>query len=377
MRNIPLARPSTDGSEERAVLEVLRSGLWTTGPTVTAFEDACCDYLGGSRHAVALNSCTAGLFLALKALGVGPGDEVIVPTWTFAASALVVEWLGATPVLCDVSPATLAVDPEAVARLVTPRTRAAVPVHLFGYPCDMDALQEVADSRGMVLVEDAAHAFGTRYGGRKIGSFGRVAVFSFYATKNLACGEGGMVVSGDEELVERVRRLSYFGIDKKAYERTPGRGPWFYDIAETGYKCNMDSLHAAIGLAQLRRLDAMNDKRLKLAEQYDAGLDPALRLDFDPRHHHTRHLYPILLPPGRDRDDFMNRMRDRGVGCGVHYVPLHRHSHYAGRFPAHDFPVAESLADRLVTLPMHPDMTEDDVAYVLEHARNIPGGLRN
>lgn len=371
---IPLAKPFANEDEERAVLAVLRSGMWTTGPTVAAFEKACSEYLGPDVHAVGLTSCTAGLFLALKVLGVGPGDEVAAPTWTFAATAQVAEWLGAVPVLCDVDPKTLCMTPEAVEKVLTPKTKAIIPVHLFGHPCDMDALNALASKHGLHVVEDAAHAFGAAYSGRKIGSFGHAAVFSFYATKNLACGEGGMVVSTDGDLVEKVRRLGYFGIDKNAHLRSPGKGPWYYEIVELGYKFNMDSLHAAIGLAQLAKLDAMNARRREIAKIYDRELRHVTFLEFNAAHGHIHHLYPVLLPESVDRDRVIDQMKDQMIGCGVHYIPLHRHPYFAGKWDRADFPVAEAAYPRLMTLPMHPGVTDEEAYYVVDTLTKILEG---
>lgn len=360
---IPLARPDVTGEEIEAVSEVLRSGWWTTGPKVTAFEDAVASFLGSGVHCVALNSCTAGLYLALKALNIGPGDEVIVPTWTFAATSHVVEWAGATPVLCDVLPSTLTIDPDQVERLFTPRTRAVMPVHLAGYPCEMEPLREVVEGRDIVIVEDAAHAFGTRYGEKLIGSFGSAAVFSFYATKNLACGEGGMLVTSDRALAEEVRRLSYFGINKEAWQQR-GKDSWYYEIAEMGYKFNMDSMHAALGLVQLQKIDRLNARRLELARLYHDNLRGLGFPEYDPRHRHTYHLFMVTLPDGVSRDRTIAGLKAQGIGSSVHYIPLHLHPYFTTRFPAELFPVATAFSDRTLSLPMYPSLSDEEVLYV-------------
>ncbi|MFH1985871.1 MAG: DegT/DnrJ/EryC1/StrS family aminotransferase [Pseudomonadota bacterium] len=363
---IPFAKPSVSDDEIAAVAEVLRSGWWTTGPKVTEFEEAVCRYLGAGMSAVAVNSCTAGLFLALKALGIGPGDQVIVPTWTFAATAQVVEWAGAEVVLCDIDAGTLNIDIEKAARLVTPATRAIIPVHMAGYPCDMTPLMDLARGRRLHVIEDAAHAMGARYNGELVGSLGPVTVFSFYATKNLACGEGGMVVTADTALAERIRRLSYFGIDKQAWRQYPQREPWYYEIVELGYKFNMDSLHAAIGLVQLKKLDRMNARRREIAALYRSRLTSMRFFEDRADHFHTYHLLLGMLPGHIDRDRFLGDLNARRIGTGVHYMPLHLHPHYRNRHDPDGFPVATGIFQRIVSLPMFPDMTDDQVSRVCD-----------
>ena len=363
---IPFAKPAVSDDEIAAVAKVLLSGWWTTGPKVAEFEAAVCAYLGNEGAAVAVNSCTAGLFLALKALGVGPGDQVIVPTWTFAATAQVVEWTGAEVMLCDIDAGTLNIDIEKAARLITPSTRAMIPVHMAGYPCDMAPLIDLAGDRRLHLIEDAAHAMGARYNGALVGTLGPVTVFSFYATKNLACGEGGMVVTADTELAERIRRLSYFGIDKEAWHRHPQREPWYYAIVELGYKCNMDSLHAAIGLVQLKKLDRLNARRREIAALYRSRLAALRFLEDHPDHFHTYHLLLGMLPEHVDRDRFMHDLRADRIGTGVHYMPLHLHPHYRNRQDPDGFPVANGIFKRIVSLPMYPDMTDNQVVRVCD-----------
>lgn len=363
---IPFARPAVSDDEIAAVSEVLRSGWWTTGPKVAEFEAAVSRYLGGSVSAVAVNSCTAGLFLALKALGIGPGDQVIVPTWTFAATAQVVEWVGAEVVLCDIDPDTLNLDPERAARLLSPATRAIIPVHMAGYPCDMDPLLELACIHRLHIIEDAAHAMGTRYKGNMVGALGPVAVFSFYATKNLACGEGGMIVTPDAGLAEHIRRLSYFGIDKDAWHRHPEREPWYYEIVELGYKFNMDSLHAAIGLVQLAKLDRMNARRREIAAMYRSRLNALTFFEDFPTHVHTYHLLLGRLPEHVNRDQFIQKLRARRIGTGVHYMPLHLHPYYQDKWNADEFPAATEIYEKIVSLPIFPDMTDRQVGTVCD-----------
>jgi perosamine synthetase len=376
LRNyIPLAMPHVTEDEVSAVGEVVRSGWWTTGPKVTEFEDAVRNYLGGDLHAVALNSCTAGLYLALKALGIGAGDEVIVPTWTFAATSLAVEWAGAVPVLCDICPETLSIDPGRVREHIGPRTRAIIPVHIAGYPCDMEKMQEIAERHGLYLIEDAAHAFGTMYNGKKIGSFGFAGVFSFYATKNIACGEGGMLVTSDRHLSEKVRKLSYFGIDKMAYKKYEGRDTWYYEIDEAGYKFNMDSMHAALGLVQLRKVDSMNCRRREIAGIYRNHLKGLHFFDHDPLHYHTYHLFQVVLPDGIARDEVIRKLKEQSIQSSVHYIPLHMHPHYSSCYPASDFPSASALSAKVLSLPMYPSLSDEDVFYICENLNSIMESL--
>ncbi|MEW5744448.1 MAG: DegT/DnrJ/EryC1/StrS family aminotransferase [Nitrospirota bacterium] len=373
---LPLARPSIAEDDITAAIEVLQSGWWTTGPKVTEFENAVAEYLCNEEklYTAALNSCTSGLHLSLNALQVGKGDEVIVPTWTFAATAQVVEWVGAKLVLCDIEESTLSIDLTKAERLISPRTKAIIPVHIAGYPCNMHALKEFADKHKLSVIEDAAHAFGTRYKGRKIGDFSDVTVFSFYATKNLAMGEGGVVVAKNEELIEKIRKLGYFGINKKAFQRYDKCGNWFYDIEELGFKYNLDSVHAAIGISQLKRLDKMNERRREIAAQYKARLTKRLSF-FEDRdeHYHTYHLFMIKLPAEIERNSFIEALKENNIGASVHFIPLHLHSYYRGAFSGNDFPVANAVFNRIVSIPMFPSMTDADVDYVIGHINDIVG----
>ncbi|MBF0329982.1 MAG: DegT/DnrJ/EryC1/StrS aminotransferase family protein [Nitrospirae bacterium] len=373
---LPLSRPSVDEDGIAAVAEVLRSGWWTTGPVVDRFERMVADYLrhdGNEIHSVALNSCTAGLHLALLALGIGKGDEVIVPTWTFAATAQIVEWTGATLVLCDIEEDSLNIDIQKAERLINSRTKAIIPVHMAGYPCDMDGLKKIGADRGIKIVEDAAHAIGTQYRGTKIGNFSDATVFSFYATKNLATGEGGMVVSSDEELIGKIRKLSYFGIYKEAFNRYGKTGKWFYDIEELGYKYNFDSIHAAIGLAQLHKIDVMNNRRKHIAKVYRNNLSSNVLFTADSEiHNHIYHLFIVRVPSSIiERDSLIDKLKQRNIGASVHFRPLHMHSYYRGRFPEDNFPVANKVFPEMLSIPMFPSMTDEDIEYVVEHFNDL------
>lgn len=370
--NLPLARPFATDAEIEAVVRVLNSGWWSTGPEIENFENDVCQFLGGDLGAVALNSCTSGLFVALKALGVGPGDEVLVPTLTFAATSHVVEWCGATPILCDVDPATLNISIESIQRNARKQTKAIIPVHVAGYPCELDLINDYASEMGLYVIEDAAHAIGTKYKDTYIGYHLDCSVFSFYAIKNLACGEGGMVVSTNQDLLRKIRSLSYFGIDKKAYQEVEGRGSWYYQIRELGYKFNMDQIHASIGRVQLSSLEAKNERRRAIASLYDVNLSKSLgRPCYDQIHTNSCHLYPVFLPEFLDRDHFILALKEKGIGSSVHFIPLHRHPYFAPNWSRDNFPGAEAIADKLVSLPLFPEMSGSEVEMVIDAVNSI------
>jgi dTDP-4-amino-4,6-dideoxygalactose transaminase len=381
MRNsfLPYCLPSIGEDEISEVVDALRSGWLTTGPKVRRFEEDFAAYTG-ARHAIAVNSCTSALHVALAALGIGQGDEVIVPTMTFCATANVVVHLGATPVLVDVREdghTTAAL----IERAITPRTRAILPVHYAGEACDMDEILELARNRGLYVVEDAAHAAGTTYRGRKVGADGDAACFSFYATKNLTTGEGGMVTVNDPALAERIRRLSLHGMSHNAWARYTQTGSWQYEVTESGFKYNMGELQGALGIHQLRRLDGFIETRQALAQRYSRELAsiPGLTLPHvKGDRNHVFHLYPVWLD-GReaavDRDEFIQRMRELNIGTSVHFIPLHRHPAFRDRFgyQAKDFPVAERLFSAQVSLPLYPGMSESDADDVIQAVRSALG----
>ncbi len=368
---LPFHLPSIGDEEIAEVVEVLRSGWLTTGPRVHAFEDAFARYVE-IPHAVAVNSCTAALHLALDAIGLSEGDEVLIPTMTFAATAEVVHYFKARPVLIDCEPDTLNIDPDALEPAITSRTRAIIPVHYAGHPCEMARIQEVARRHQLKVVEDAAHALPATYCGKKIGTFGEMACFSFYATKTLCTGEGGMIVTANPEYAETARVLSLHGISKDAWNRYSAEGSWFYEIKRPGFKYNMTDLAAAIGLVQLAKCDRMHIARKRIAEIYneafadhEAIVKPVTR----PEVEHAWHLYPIRLAVERlriTRAQFISIMRERKIGTSVHFIPLHLHPFYRDqyRYRQQDFPNALNAYERLVSLPIYPAMTEQDATDV-------------
>lgn len=407
---IPFSRPYFDDSDVEAVAAVIRSGWWTTGPRTREFEEAFAVYQG-AEHAVALNSCTAGLHLALLAAGVGEGDLVLTSTYTFAATAEVGLYLGAVPVLFDIDPRTMNLEASALAAAVEcaaegdrgaveraadegrvapgtarvlagragARVGAVVPVHFAGLACDMDAVGRAAAAGGAPVIADAAHAVETTSGGAHVGALGDVCAFSFYATKNLSTGEGGMVTTDDGELAERVRRLSLHGISKDAWNRYTAEGSWYYEIMEAGYKYNLTDIAAALGLAQLGRLDRLHDRRARIATRYSEAFADlgALTLPAAPDGDtHAWHLYVVRLRPDTlriDRARFIEELRERGVGSSVHFIPLHLHPLHRDMhgYRRGDFPAAEAAYDAAVSLPLYPSLTDGEVERVCEAVRAI------
>ena len=320
---------------------------------------------------MALNSCTNALFLSLLALGITKDDEVIVPTLTFAATAQVVEWIGATLKLCDIDKNTLNIDTKHLKTLITPKTKAIIVVHIAGYPCEMDEILNIAKEHHLKVIEDSAHAIGTKYNNKKIGNFSDITCFSFYATKNLAMGEGGAAVSKDKDLIQKIRKLSYFGIDKEAFKRYDKKGTWFYDITSLGYKCNLDSLHATLGLSQLKKLDSMNQRRREIALLYRKNLKNVGFFEDNQNHYHSYHLFEIILPKNVNRDEFILQMKEKNIGCSVHFIPLHLHSFYKNRFEYNSFVNANEIYPQIVSIPMYPGLSDDEVWYVIEKINEV------
>ncbi len=374
---LPYALPQIGEEEIAEVVDSLRSGWISTGPKVKRFEADFAAYVG-TDHAIAVSSCTSGLHIALTALGIGPGDEVIVPTLTFCSTANVVVHLGARPVLVDVNPdGNVALD--AIEEAITPRTRAIIPVHFAGQACDLAPIYALALRHGLPVVEDAAHAVGSIYRDQKIGAdalgpegLTRVTVFSFYATKNMTTGEGGMIVTADADLAQQMRLLSLHGMSRDAWKRYTSAGSWYYEVIAAGYKNNMTDIQASLGLHQLRRLDAFIATRQHYAARYDQAFAALPGVSTLARHNdrnHVYHLYVIQLDPstGIDRAAFTEAMRERKIGTSVHFIPVHLHPFYAHTYGYQrgDLPGAEAIYDRSVSLPLYPLMTEDDLEDVI------------
>lgn len=374
---LPFARHPVGEEEIAAVAEALRSDWITTGPRTREFETAFAHKLG-APGALALNSCTAALHTALVTLGIGPGDEVVTTPMTFAASVNVIEHVGAVPVLVDVEPDTLNIDPEAVAAAITPRTRAIIAVHYAGHPCELDPLREIAARHGIALIEDAAHALPASYRGSPIGSGTNPAAFSFYATKNLTTAEGG-ALTGDPAFLERARMFALHGMSRNAWDRYGKGGSWFYEIAVPGFKYNMTDLAAAMGLVQLRRLESFQARRAQIVARYQQAFagHPALRTPVERAHvKHAWHLYVLRLRPGAlriNRDAFIEALRDRQIGTSVHFIPIHLHPWYRDRYgwAPESFPEALAAYRHMLSLPLYPTMTDQDVEDVIEAVLDV------
>jgi UDP-4-amino-4-deoxy-L-arabinose-oxoglutarate aminotransferase len=357
------------GDEEIAAVEqVLRSGWITTGPKAQALEQQFAERVG-ARHAVALSSATGAMHIALLALGIGPGDEVITPSQTWVSTANMICLLGATPVFVDVDRDTLMSDLGAIEAAITPRTKVIIPVHYAGAAFDLDPLYALAERHGIRVIEDAAHAAGTRYRDREIGAQG-TAIFSFHAIKNMTCAEGGMFVSDDEAFADRVRMLKFHGLGVDAYDRlTHGRKPQA-QVMEPGFKYNLADINAAIALVQLERLDEINAKRTLLANAYLKRLEglpiEPLQVPTHPQQH-AWHLFIVRIDPERcgiDREAFMKGLQEQGIGTGIHFIATHLHTWYRERFPDVSLPNTEWNSARLCSIPLFPDMTLDDIERV-------------
>lgn len=375
---LPFHLPSISDEEVESVVAVLRSGWLTTGPVVERFQREFGVYIG-APYALALNSGTAALHLALVAFGLGPGDEVIVPTLTFTASAAVVTHCGATPILVDICPDTLTIDPERVEQAITPRTRAIMPVHFGGQPCDMDPLLDIARRHDLRTVEDAAHSLPARYKGRTVGTLGDITCFSFYATKTLTTGEGGMATTANPEWARRMRSMGLHGISDDVWTRYTAAGSWYYEVLSPGFKYNMADLAAAIGVVQLKKVDRMRDARVRIAQRYNRAFAemPALEIPVVRTHSESAwHLYPLRLRPEcmtMDRNRFIEELKKRNIGSSVHFIPLHLHPYYQRTFGYRpgSFPNAEEAFERLVSLPVYPNMTDADVDSVIDAVQEL------
>jgi perosamine synthetase len=381
--------PMIEDDELGEVIETLKTGWITTGAKSKRFEEEFKKYIG-CKHAVSVNSCTAALHLALEAIGIKEGDEVVTSPMTFAATAEVIRYFRAKPVFVDIDPVTMNLDVEALEHTVKrkcgyknrTKLKAIVPVHYAGYPCDMDAIMALASKYDLRIIEDAAHAFPTSYKRKMIGTLGDITCFSFYATKNITTGEGGMITTENEEYADRMRIMSLHGISKDAWKRYTAEGSWYYEIIAPGYKYNLTDIAAGLGIAQLKKVDAFLKRRMQIADRYHEAFQELKEIDLPLANEgkegttHSWHLYVIRLNLQRlriDRNGFIDELKRKGIGTSVHFIPLHIHPYYRETYgyQPDDFPVAFETYKRIISLPIYAKMTDQDVERVIESVTDI------
>lgn len=367
---IPVFRPSIGEEEIVAVNDVLRSGWIGQGPKVADFENNFASYIG-AKYAVALNSCTSALHLALTTFGISKGDEVLLPTLTFVSTAHAVEYTQAKPVFCDIDPDTFCISVEDMKNKLTPNSKALIPVHYGGHPCEMDELLKVSKEYNLVIIDDAAHACGAEYKGRKIGSIGDATCFSFHAVKNIATGDGGMITTDDEEIAGQLEKNRWLGIDKTTWKRTKGHGyDWYYEVSVLGYKYHMNDIAAAIGLEQLKKLDSMNARRREIVTRYNETfrnipwITPPIE---KPYVKSALHNYVIKT---HYRDELHQYLKTKRIATSVHYMPIHLHPYYTEKYRP-NLPVAEQIWHELLTLPLYPDLTDTEISYIVDSVKSF------
>lgn len=375
---LPYALPLIEEDDIAGVVDSLKSNWLTKGPKTLEFEKQFAEYVG-AKYAIAVNSCTAALHLSLVAAGIGAGDEVITTPMTFVSSANVIIHTGATPVFADIDPETMIIDPAQIEAKITPRTKALIPVHIAGHPAQMDEILAIARKHNLFVLEDAAHAVYTKYKGQMVGSIGNATAFSFYATKNLVTGEGGMATTNDEELANKIRLLSSHGMSRNAWNRYTAAGSWYYEVLMPGYKDNMTDIQAALGLTQLQKLERMQGLRQEIARRYNEafGQMPELEIPVEREYaRHAWHLYIIKLNLAKlviDRARFIEELKEEKIGTSVHFIPVPFHPYYRetyGYKPG-DFPKAEATFDRVISLPLYPRMSDQDVEDVIAAVQRI------
>lgn len=384
---IPYCQHTITEDEIKEVIDTLNSSWLTKGPKTQRFEEAFSEYIG-SKYTIAVNSCTAALHLALCAYGIKPGDEVITTPLTFCATAEVIEYMQSKPVFVDINPNTFNIDVHRIEEKITPRTRAILPVHYGGIPCELDIIYDIAQRYNLKVIEDAAHAVGSVYKSKKIGSFGNPTAFSFYPTKNMTTCEGGALVLNDPALIEKIKILSLHGISKDAWKRYNAQGTWYYEVINLGYKYNFTDLQAALGLQQLKKLDTYNSIRERLAKLYfnEFELIEGIQMPQWYNQYFNKykyegvkncwHLFVIMIDRRHltiDRDQFIEELKEHGIGTSVHFIPLHLHPYYAQKYGYRrgDFKKAETVYDRIISVPLYPKLHENQVLYVIDTVRQI------
>ncbi|ONK21035.1 UDP-4-amino-4,6-dideoxy-N-acetyl-beta-L-altrosamine transaminase [Bacillus sp. VT-16-64] len=377
METIPYALPFIEDEEIKEVIDTIQSNWLSKGPKTIQFEKAFSDYVH-AKHAIGLNSCTAGLHIAQLAAGIGPGDEVITTPYTFVASANTIIHTGAKPVFVDIDPVTMNIDVHQIEANITERTKAIIPVHFAGYPCDMEPLMEIAKKHNLIVIEDAAHAVYTQYKGKMIGSIGDYTCFSFYATKNLATGEGGMVTTNNEEAADQLRVMSLHGMSKNAWNRYAERGSWYYEVEYPGFKYNMTDIQASFGIVQLKKLNKMQQIREKYAKMYNEAfqnLEGLITPYSDEINRHAWHLYVLRLESDRftiNRGEFIEKLNEKGIGTSVHFIPVPMHPYYKKLgYKIEDYPQALAAYEGAISLPLYPKMSEDQIHRVIKSVTEL------
>jgi len=382
-QTVPFHLADLGEKEAQAAADVVRSGWLTMGPKTVEFEREFASYIG-AKHAIGVNSCTAALHIALEAIGLSQGDEVLVPTTTFTATAEVVVYFKAIPVLVDVDPTTLCIDPIDAERRITSKTRAIIPVHFAGQPCDMDKIQELAARHHLEVIEDAAHSLPASYRGTPVGAISKLTAFSFYATKTMTTGEGGMVTTNDDDLAARMKIMRLHGIGRDAWKRYSSEGSWYYEVLSAGFKYNLTDIQSAIGLVQLKKCTQMRNRREEIALRYNEIFSQCGLLQtpivLDDRES-AWHLYVLRLNLDRltiGRAEVIERLKQQGIGTSVHFIPLHMHPYYRDSYgySAEALPVATAEYQRSISLPIYPGMSPDQVTYVTEQDLGVISSAR-
>lgn len=376
-RKVPYAIPDIGEREVEEVIDAIKSHWLSKGPKTVQFEQEFSNFVQAD-YAIGLNSCTAGLHLAQLVVGVGPGDEVITTPYTFASTVNTIIHTGATPVLVDIDPKTMNINPELIEEKITEKTKAIIPVHFAGFPCDMDKIMAIAKKHNLAVIEDAAHAVYTKHKDQMIGSIGDITSFSFYATKNLVTGEGGMVTTNNPEYAEKMRTMSLHGMSKNAWNRYSDKGSWYYEVEYAGFKYNMTDIQAAFGLVQLQRIEEMQTKREQIANEYNKAFKEmeGIQIPFyNDVNRHAWHLYVLRIDEEMftiNRNQFIEELNERGVGTSVHFIPIHFHPYYQKMgFKVGDYPETERAFKGEISLPLYPKMSTDDVMYVIQTVQEI------
>ncbi|MDO8140626.1 MAG: DegT/DnrJ/EryC1/StrS aminotransferase family protein [Candidatus Brocadiales bacterium] len=364
---IPVSKPSIGTEELKAIEPVFKSGWLGMGSVVKEFEDAIAAFIGGEplSHVVAVNTGTTAMHIALSALGVGAGDEVVIPSLTFVATAQIVTATGANPVFCEIEEDTLNIDVNDLERCITEKTKAIIPVHYRGIPCNMNAILKLARDNNIAVIEDAAHALGSSYYGKKIGSFGDITCFSFDPIKTITCGEGGAVITRDKKIYESMVRKRILGIDKDTWSRYKNERSWSYDVIEQGYRYHMSNINAAIGLVQIKKFEQMNKRKIDIAKRYDEEFAHMEGLSLLRTGYEDIGLFTYIIKVKNRRDELMVHLKEKGIGSGIHYIPVHHFTYYKN-FLRNSLPITDKVYEQILTLPLYPDMTDEETDLVIK-----------